>query len=148
MMCLPERSTEPFQIVHYKKLGQWLAATVLVYRVLLSVGLIARQAWLEQDVAKLKGSASELVDQQTKLDEQLALITSYQQLFNDRTLYSTLLTDLASQLQDIAVIENVSVTGDLVTIRGTAKSATDVLSKLAESGNWHESRFYFAGSNQ
>jgi Tfp pilus assembly protein PilN len=141
LMCLPELAAEPFQIAHYKRLGQWLSVTVLVYCVLLSVALTARQSWLEQDVTKLKGAASELVDQQTKLDEQLALITSYHQLFNERTLYSTLLTELAIQLEDVAVVENVSVTGNLVTIRGKAKSATDVLSKLAESGSWQESRF-------
>lgn len=141
LVCLPERSATPFQLNNYKAVGKWIAAVTVVYALLLSGALIMRESWLEQDVTELKQSASLLVDQQTRLDEQLLLISNYDKLFNNRISYGLLVTDLAAQLKDVAEIESLSVTDNLVTIRGKSKSATDALAKLADSGNWQESRF-------
>lgn len=141
LLCVPERSKTPFELNNYKALGKWLAAVTVIYALCLSATLIVRESWLENDVAALKKSASSLVEQQTRLDEQLLLIGNYDKLFNNRTSYSVLVAELATQLKDVAVIENLTVTDNLVTIRGKSKSATDVLAKLADSGSWQESRF-------
>lgn len=141
LFCLPERSAEPFQAQKYKNVAKVLAVVALSYGLLLSAALVLRQSWLEQDVAELKKSASSLVEQQSRLDEQLLLISHYDKLLNNRTDYSLMLAELATQIKDVAVIENVTVTDNLLTIRGSSQSATDVLAKLAESGIWQESRF-------
>lgn len=141
LLCLPERSAQPLELSRYKKFGKLTAITLVGYMVVVSAGLHLRQSWLEEKVDELKKSASALVDEQNALDEQLLLINNYNKLISAQVSYSNLMLDLATQLKGIAEIDDISVVDNLVTLRGKSKSATEVLSRLAEAENWQESRF-------
>jgi Tfp pilus assembly protein PilN len=121
--------------------GKIVSGVVLGYLVIASLALTWRETALNQEVTALKQTASSLVEQQNKLDQQLELIDNYHQLFAKNVSYSEMLQLLGSQLQNIATIDSLSMTENLVIIRGTAKSATAVLAKLGEMPMWQESRF-------
>ena len=141
LLCTSEQKSRTFDIKQWLPVGKIVSGVVLGYLVIASLALTWRENTLNQQVAALKQAASSLVDQQNKLDQQLELIDNYHQLFAKNVSYSEMLQLLGSQLQNIATIDSLSMTENLVIIRGTAKSATAVLAKLGEMPMWQESRF-------
>lgn len=141
LVCTSEQKSRKFELKQWLPVGKAVSGLVLGYLVVASLALTWRESALSQEVSALKQAASSLVEQQNKLDQQLELIDNYQQLFAKNVSYSEMLLLLGSQLQNVANIDSLSITENLVVIRGTAKSATAVLAKLGEMPMWQESRF-------
>jgi Tfp pilus assembly protein PilN len=130
-----------------RRLVPWrmlLGATAVLfgaYAVFLSLGLSYQEQRLSEQVATLQAEANDVFQRQRELEDQMAVLSSYQQYFNRFPGAYPLLGLLSEQLKDKAELRTINLSGPLVQISGTADSATEVFSTLAAQAVWSEVKF-------
>lgn len=127
--------------LNYRQLAALTGAMAVGYMMLLSGWLVFHSNRLQQQVAELQSQANSLFEQQQKLSQKADVIDQYQAVLLRFPFSSDLLARLAGQIGDIATINNLQLSGNLLKISGIATSATEVISRLTTSQDWKEVRF-------
>ena len=127
--------------VPWRKLAIFAGGLLLVYAGLLSAGLVYHEQRLNDQVATLQAQANEVFVRQRELEEQMSVLTSYQEYFERFPSAAYLLSRVSEQLQGKAVVRTIQLSGPQLQISGTADSATEVFSILSANPDWAEVRF-------
>lgn len=122
-----------------------LSIVSVVCALLYAGGLSLSLKWIEQDLTQSmevnQASANQMFEYQNKVGKQLSVITSYHDLLEEHPSNVEIIRLLSKDLEQVAVIQNVQISKQLVQLTGNTDSATDVLALLSDSPYWDEVRF-------
>ncbi|MBZ9610288.1 hypothetical protein [Rheinheimera maricola] len=140
-------------LVHWKKnvqqknygsfaaLFKFFALPIAAYCVALTIGISWYESRLQGQVTELRTQLNTVAQQQNKLDVKARITNDYYQQIDRFPAQSNLLHKLSSLLGDIAALQRLDISGSIIVLTGSAKSATDVLSVLSQQPDISEVKF-------
>lgn len=127
--------------VLWRKIGLLASLIFGGYALILSAGLVVTERYLQSQVQQLQGQANALFAEQEQQARKRDALLAYQQEFERLPPVSKVTSVITQVLIEKAEISRIEISGSQIQLRGTAKSATEVLALLAEQPYWNEVRF-------